>query len=64
MQATPKELPPLGILFDSDIGNGIDDVLALALLYGAQGRKDVATVVASSSITTPSLSAAAYCEAR
>jgi inosine-uridine nucleoside N-ribohydrolase len=63
MQAAPKELPPLGILFDSDLGNGIDDVLALALLYGAQGRKDVSTVVASISLTTPSLSAAAYCEA-
>ncbi|MDA0206951.1 MAG: nucleoside hydrolase [Acidobacteria bacterium] len=63
MQAAPKELPPLGIVFDSDIGNGIDDVLALALLYGAQGREDVATVVASISLTTPSLSAAAYCEA-
>lgn len=63
MQAAPEELPPLGILFDSDLGNGVDDVLALALLYGSQGRKDVPTVVASISLTTPSLSAAAYCEA-
>jgi len=63
MQAAPRELPPLGILFDSDLGNGVGDVLALALLYGAQGRKDVPTVVASISLTTPSLSAAAYCEA-
>lgn len=63
MQATPQELPPLGILFDSDLGNGIEDVLALSLLYGAQGRDDVSTVVASISLTTPSLSAAAYCEA-
>jgi inosine-uridine nucleoside N-ribohydrolase len=63
MQAAPKELPPLGILFDSDLGNGVDDVLALGLLYGAQERADVSTVVAAISLTTPSLSAAAYCEA-
>lgn len=63
MQAAPQELPPLGILFDSDLGNGVDDVLALALLYGSQGREDVSTVVAAISLTTPSLSAAAYCEA-
>lgn len=63
MQATPQELPPLGIIFDSDLGNGVEDVLALSLLYGAQGREDVSTVVASISLTTPSVSAAAYCEA-
>jgi inosine-uridine nucleoside N-ribohydrolase len=45
------------------MGNSIDDVLALALLYGAQGREDVRTVLQSVSLTTPSLDAAAYCEA-
>ncbi len=63
MQASTNELPPLGIIFDCDMGNSIDDVLALALLYGAQGRDDVKTVVQSVSLSTPSLEAAAFCEA-
>jgi hypothetical protein len=30
--------PPVGVVFDSDLGNTIDDALALALLYGLQGK--------------------------
>jgi hypothetical protein len=30
--------PPIGIVFDSDLGNGIDDALALAMLYGFEGK--------------------------
>jgi inosine-uridine nucleoside N-ribohydrolase len=63
MQASTDELPPLGIIFDCDMGQNIDDVLALSLLYGAQGREDVRTVLKSVSLSTPSLEAAAYCEA-
>ena len=30
--------PPLGIVFDADLGNTMDDALALASLYGFQGK--------------------------
>lgn len=62
MQASTNELPALGIVFDCDMGTSIGDVLALALLYGAQGRDDVRTVISSVSLTSPSLDAAAFCE--
>jgi inosine-uridine nucleoside N-ribohydrolase len=63
MQATPQEKPPVGIIFDSDIGNDIDDVLALALLQGFEGSAKPEARLVSVSVTKSNLKAAAFCEA-
>ncbi len=61
MQFPGQGKPAVGILFDSDIGNRIDAPLALALLYGFDGKGDVKLV--SVSISKPNLKAAAFCDA-
>src|SRR5215212_3417733 len=53
--------PPVGIIFDSAMGNSIDGALALALLYGFDGKNEARVV--SMSVTRSNLSSAAYCEA-
>ena len=52
--------PPAGVVFDSAMG-GIGDALALAMLFGLQGKND--SRVISVSITRSSLAAAAFTEA-
>ena len=52
--------PPVGIIYDSDLGNRIDDVLALAVLYGLDGKNECRVV--SITISKPSLQAAALGE--
>ena len=52
--------PPVGIVFDSDM-SAIDDALALALLYGVEGKNEGRVI--SISVSAPSLSAAAFCDA-
>lgn len=61
MQFPGQGKPPLGIIYDSDFGNRIDDALALALLYGFDGRNQARVV--SMSVTKSNLKAAAMCEA-
>ena len=39
MQFPEQGKPPVEIIFDSDLGNRIDDTLALALLYGFDGKR-------------------------
>lgn len=58
---SPEGKPPVGIIFDSDIGNRIDDTLALALLYGFEGKREARVV--SVSVSKSNLKAAALCEA-
>jgi hypothetical protein len=58
MQFQGQGKPPVGIVFDSDLGNTIDDALALAMLYGLQGKGD--SRVLSVSITKSSLKAAIF----
>lgn len=60
MQFPGQGKPPLGVIYDSDFGNRIDDALALALLYGFDGRNEVRVV--SVSLTKSNLKAAAMCE--
>lgn len=60
MQAPPQGKPPAGVVFDSDFGNTIDSVLALALLYGFDQKNEVR--VASVSTTKSNLKSAAFCE--
>jgi hypothetical protein len=52
--------PPVGIFFDSDMGVRIDSVLALALLYGLEGKSEARVIGLSLSI--PNLVAAQFCE--
>lgn len=61
MQFAAAGKPPVGILFDSDLGSTIDDVLALALLYGFDGKNEARVV--SLSVSTSSLTAAQFCDA-
>lgn len=65
MQATARErpLPPVGIVFDCDMGNAIDDALALAMLYGFAGKQEAEIRLASVSVTKSNLQAAAFCDA-
>ena len=41
MQAQGQTPPAVGIIFDSGLGNSIDEALALALLYGLEGKNEV-----------------------
>jgi len=61
MQFASQAKPPVGILFDTDIGVGIDDILALAMLFGLEGKGEVRLV--SISVSRPSLKSAAFAEA-
>lgn len=53
--------PPVGVIFDCDMGNSIDDALAMALLYGLDGKNEVRVV--SVSVSKSNLKSAALCEA-
>src|SRR3954469_21490744 len=53
--------PPIGVVFDSDIGNRIDSVLALALLYGFDAKNECRNVLVTTS--KPNLKSAALCDA-
>jgi len=51
---------PVGIVFDCDLGNQIDDVLALALLYGLDGKGECRVV--ATTVSKPNLKSAALSE--
>lgn len=61
MQFTGLGKPPVGVVFDSDMGDNIDAALALALLYGFDGKNEARVV--SLSVTKSNLQSAAYCDA-
>ena len=65
MQAAPAErpLPPVGIVFDCDMGSAIDDVLALAMLHGFSWKAEPEARLVSVSVTKSSLQSAAFCDA-
>ena|SRR5579883_1520988 len=52
--------PSPGVLFDCSMGDRIDDALALALLFGLQGKGD--SRVAAVTTSKPCLSSAACCD--
>ncbi|MCW5963306.1 MAG: nucleoside hydrolase [Bryobacterales bacterium] len=60
MQRGLQATPPVGIIFDCDLGNDIDDALALALLYGLDGKMECRVV--ATTISKPNLNAAALSE--
>src|SRR3954451_5269278 len=50
--------PPLGVVYDADLGNTVDGALALAVLYGLQVRNDSRGL--SVTTTKPSLNSATF----
>jgi inosine-uridine nucleoside N-ribohydrolase len=61
MQASAPAKPPIGVVFDAALGQRPDDVLALALLYGFDGKNEIRAVSISS--TKSNLKSAALAEA-
>jgi len=61
MQFPGQGKPATGVIFDCDMGNSIDDALALALLYGFDGKNEIRVV--SVSVSKHNLKAAAFAEA-
>src|ERR1035438_10415292 len=55
------ELPPVGVVYDSNLGQGADSALALGLLHGFSGKQQIR--IASLTINYPDLRAAQFCEA-
>lgn len=55
-----QAVPPVGIIFDCDLGNDIEDALALALLHGLAGKQECRVV--GTTVTRNSLASAAFCE--
>ncbi len=60
MQFQSQGKPPVGIVFDADFGNTIDDALALAMLFGFQGKNE--SRVISVSTTKSSLNSAIFAD--
>lgn len=56
-----QDKSPVGIIFDCGLGDSIDEALALALLYGLDGKNEARVI--SLSVSKPNLKAAALCEA-
>ena len=61
MQFAAQPKPPVGVVFDSDMGNRIESALALALLYGFDGKNEVRAIALS--VSKSNLNSAAYCDA-
>src|SRR5262245_62474547 len=61
MQTQGQGKPPVGIIFDCGLGASINEALALALLYGLEGKNEARVI--SLSVSKPNLKAAALCEA-
>jgi hypothetical protein len=60
MQFPGMGKPAVGLIVDTDLGSRIDDVLALALLYGLDGKNEGRVVAVS--VSRPNLKAAALAE--
>jgi inosine-uridine nucleoside N-ribohydrolase len=61
MQTQGQDKSPVGIIFDCGMGDSVDEALALALLYGFDGKNEARVI--SLSVSKPNLKAAALCEA-
>ena len=60
MQFGGQGKPSVGVILDSDMGNGIDDALALALLYGLQAKNESRVIGITSS--KPNIKSAEFCD--
>lgn len=56
-----QEKQQVGVIIDSGLGDSIDEALALALLYGFDGKNEARVVALS--VSKPNLKSAALCEA-
>ncbi len=63
MQNTNPSLPPAGVVFDSDMGNTIDDALALAMLHALSESQEPEIRLVAVSVSKPNLQAAVFCDA-
>ena len=61
MQLFDQGKPPLGVVFDCDMGSTIGDPLALALLYGLESKNEARVI--SVSVCNSNVNAAAYVDA-
>jgi purine nucleosidase len=61
MQFGGQSKPPVGVVFDCDMASSVDDALALAMLFGFQGKNELRLI--SLSVSRPSMQAAEYCDA-
>ena len=61
MQFPSRGPQPTGIVFDSDLGDGVDGVLALALVYGLEGKSEARLI--STSTSKANLKSAAFADA-
>ena len=61
MQFPGQGKPPTGLVFDCDMGNSIDAALAMAMLYGFDGKNEVRVVAVS--VSRNNLHSAALAEA-
>jgi len=59
MQLAGQARPPVGVVFDTGLTR-IDDALAMAVLYGFDGKNEIRVI--SFSVTRSNLKAAAFCE--
>jgi mono/diheme cytochrome c family protein len=58
MQLQQQQKPPVAVIFDSSLDESIDQVLALALLFGLEGKRRIR--VASVSVSRSNLNTAAF----
>ena len=63
MQVDSQPKPPVGIILDCDLGDSIDDTLALAFLHGLARQENPECRLVSISITKSNLQSAAFAEA-
>ncbi|HYE72822.1 MAG TPA: nucleoside hydrolase [Blastocatellia bacterium] len=61
MQNQSQQNQAVGIIYDSGLGNSIDEALAMALLYGLDGKNEARVIALS--VSKPNLKSAAFCEA-
>src|SRR5438045_117826 len=60
MQFQPQGKPPVGIVYDACLGDAVDEALALASLYGFQGKGESRVIAVST--TRPSLNSAIFAD--
>jgi purine nucleosidase len=60
MQFFDRGKPPVGVVFSTAMGSGIDDALALAILHALEGKNEAR--LAAIAVSRPNLHAAAVCD--
>lgn len=58
--SSPAPLPPIGVIFDTDMGNDIDDALALGILHALESRGECRLLAVT--ITKDEAASAPFCD--